>query len=89
MGPGIFKPEPYVKTGGMKLGPDFDWTDSQAAISSGIGGAWLKKHAYLDTFSEPRSSYSPSSLLNSFLTILFPASDSDLIPNHLILKILM
>ena len=33
----------YVKTGGLKLGPQFDWGDSTAAVSSGVGGHWLKR----------------------------------------------
>ena len=33
----------YVKTGGMKLAPDYDWGDSTAAVASGVGGNWLKR----------------------------------------------
>ena len=46
-GPGIVRQEQYVKTGGMKLGPYYDWGQSQASVSSGVGGSWFKRAASL------------------------------------------
>lgn len=59
-GVGFIKPEPYVKTSGMRLGPYYDWKDSQAAISAGTGGSWLKRAATLTPHAQPRPGEPPS-----------------------------